>query len=299
MAISPHGCALTDNGAAVGDEASRGSADIREEGVTMGWLDGQVALVTGGGSGIGRAVVAHFIAEGARVGVMERVASRVTQLRTDFGNAVVAIAGDVTHFDDNKRAVEATVSAFGHLDIFIGNAGIFDRSLPLADFPEEKLSAACDELFGVNVKGCILGAKAAMPELMKTAGCMIFTASVAGLNSGGGGALYTASKHAVVGLIRQLAIELGPRIRVNGVAPGGTRTDLRGLPVLGQDDRSHFADPGWEERLRASNPLQMALEPDDLAGAYVFLASRTNARGITGAIVSVDAGVTLRMPRRS
>jgi 2,3-dihydroxy-2,3-dihydrophenylpropionate dehydrogenase len=243
--------------------------------------------------------VAHFIAEGARVGVMERVASRVTQLRTDFGNAVVAIAGDVAHLDDNKRAVETTVSAFGHLDIFVGNAGIFDRSLPLADFPEEKLSAACDELFGVNVKGCILGAKAVMLELMKTAGCMIFTASVAGLTSGGGGALYTASKHAVVGLIRQLAIELGPRIRVNGVAPGGTRTDLRGLPALGQDDRSHFADPGWEERLRGSNPLQMALEPNDLAGAYVFLASRTNARGITGAIVSVDAGATLRMPRRS
>jgi NAD(P)-dependent dehydrogenase (short-subunit alcohol dehydrogenase family) len=299
MAISPHGCALTDNGAAVGDEASRGSADTRQEDTTMGWLDGQVALVTGGGSGIGRAVVARFIAEGARVGVMERVASRVTQLRTDFGNAVVAMAGDVTYFNDNKRAVEATVSAFGHLDIFVGNAGIFDRSLPLADFPEEKLSAACDELFGVNVKGCILGAKAMMPELMKTAGCMIFTASVAGLNSGGGGALYTASKHAVVGLIRQLAIELGPRIRVNGVAPGGTRTDLRGLPVLGQDDRSHFADPGWEERLRTNNPLQMALAPDDLAGAYVFLASRTNARGITGAIVTVDAGATLRMPRRS
>jgi NAD(P)-dependent dehydrogenase (short-subunit alcohol dehydrogenase family) len=265
----------------------------------MGWLDGQVALVTGGGSGIGRAVVARFLEEGARVGVMERVASRVTQLRTDFGQAVVAMTGDVTHLDDNKRAVAETVRAFGRLDIFVGNAGVFDRSLPLADFPEEKLSAACDELFGVNVKGCILGAKAALPELLKTQGCMIFTASVAGMNSGGGGALYTASKHAVVGLIRQLAMELGPRLRVNGVAPGGTTTDLRGLAVLGQDDRSHFADLGGEARLRAGNPLQMALEPADLAGAYVFLASRANARGITGAIVSVDAGSTLRMPRRS
>jgi NAD(P)-dependent dehydrogenase (short-subunit alcohol dehydrogenase family) len=170
---------------------------------------------------------------------------------------------------------------------------------PLADFPEAQLSRACDELFGVNVKGCLLGAKVVMPELLKTNGCMIFTASVAGLNSGGGGALYTASKHAVVGLIRQLAMELGPHIRANGVAPGGTRTDLRGLPVLGQDDRSHFADPAWEERARANTPLQMALEPADVAGAYVFLASRTYARGITGAIVTVDAGVTLRMPRRS
>lgn len=265
----------------------------------MGWLDGQVALVTGGGSGIGHAVVTRFLAEGARVGVMERVAARVAQLHTDFGQGVVAVAGDVTNLDDNKRAVAETVRAFGHLDIFVGNAGIFDGSLPLADIPEETLAAACDELFGVNVKGCLLGAKAALPELLKTHGCMLFTASVAGLNSGGGGAIYTASKHAVVGLIRQLAMELAPHIRVNGVAPGGTMTDLRGLPVLGQDARSHFAEPGLEERLRANTPLQMALAPSDLAGAYVFLASRANAGGITGTIVTVDAGSMLRMPRRS
>lgn len=265
----------------------------------MGWLDGQVALVTGGGSGIGRAVVTRFIEEGARVGVVDRAAARVEQLRTDFGKAVVAMAGDVTRLDDNTRAVGATVSAFGRLDIFVGNAGVFDSFVPLLEFPEEKLSAACDELFAVNVKGCILGAKAALPELMKTDGCMIFTASVASFNSGGGGVLYTASKHAVAGLIRQLATELGPHVRVNGVAPGGTRTDLRGLAALGQDDRSHFAGPGWEERLRAGNPLQMALEPGDLAGAYAFLASRTNARGITGTIMTVDAGSTLRMARRS
>jgi NAD(P)-dependent dehydrogenase (short-subunit alcohol dehydrogenase family) len=126
---------------------------------------------------------------------------------------------------------------------------------------------------------------------------MIFTASVAGLNSGGGGALYTASKHAVVGLIRELAVELAPGIRVNGVAPGGTMTDLRGLVTLGNDDRSQFADPAIEDRLRAGNPLRLALLPDDLAGAYVFLASRRDARGITGTILTVDAGGLLRQPR--
>jgi 2,3-dihydroxy-2,3-dihydrophenylpropionate dehydrogenase len=264
----------------------------------MGWLDGQVALVTGGGSGIGRAIVARFIDEGARVGVMDRVVARTAELRKEFGKAVAAIGGEVTRLDDNQRAVAETVDAFGRLDIFVGNAGVFDRSIPLAEIPEERLSAACDELFGVNVKGCILGAKATLPELAKTEGCMVFTASVAGFNSGGGGTLYTASKHAVVGFIRQLAVEVGPRVRVNGVAPGGTRTDLRGLAILSQDDRSHFADPALIERLRAGNPLGMALEPPDLAGAYVFLASRANARGITGTIVTVDAGSTLRMPRR-
>jgi NAD(P)-dependent dehydrogenase (short-subunit alcohol dehydrogenase family) len=265
----------------------------------VGWLDGQVALVTGGGSGIGRAVVARFIAEGARVGVLDRVPGRAEELQAEFGDAVVAVTGDVAQLVDNKRAVAETVSALGRLDVFIGNAGVFDNFLSLAEFPEETLCEAYDELFGVNVKGCILGAKAALPELLKTDGSMVFTASVAGSNSGGGGPLYTASKHAVVGLIRQMAVELGPRIRVNGVAPGGTITDLRGLLVLQQDGSSQFADPSIEERLRANNPLQIALAPGDLAGAYVFLSSRINARGITGTILTVDAGATLRMPRRT
>jgi NAD(P)-dependent dehydrogenase (short-subunit alcohol dehydrogenase family) len=265
----------------------------------VGWLDGQVALVTGGGSGIGRAVVARFIAEGARVGVLDRVPDRAEELRAEFGDAVVAVTGDVTQLADNKRAVMETVMALGRLDVFVGNAGVFDNFLSLAEFPEDTLPEAFDELFGVNVKGCVLGAKAALPELARTNGSMVFTASVAGSNSGGGGPLYTASKHAVVGLIRQLAVELGPRIRVNGVAPGGTITDLRGLLVLRQDGRSQFADPSTEERLRTNNPLQIALAPGDLAGAYVFLSSRTNARGITGTILTVDAGATLRMPRRT
>lgn len=265
----------------------------------MGWLDGQVALVTGGGSGIGRAVLARFIAEGARVGVLERVPARAQELRSEFGDAVIAVSGDVAQLGDNKRAVAETVAGFGRLDIFVGNAGVFDNFLSLCDFPEGSLAEAYDELFAVNVKGCILGAKAVLPELVKTDGSMVFTASVAGSNSGGGGPLYTASKHAVVGLIRQLAAELGPRIRVNGVAPGGTMTDLRGLSVLRQGERSHFADPSAEERLRTNNPLQIALAPGDLAGAYVFLSSRTDARGITGTILTVDAGAALRAPRRS
>src|ERR1700736_5517260 len=270
----------------------------------MGWLDGQVALVTGGGSGIGRAVVARFIAERARVGALDRVPSRADELKAEFGDAVVPVIGDVAQLADNKRAVTETVAALGRLDVFVGNAGVFDNFLSLAEFPaetlsEDALSEACDELFGVNVKGCILGAKAALLELAKTDGSMVFTASVAGSNSGGGGPLYTASKHAVVGLIRQLAIELGPRIRVNGVAPGGTIIDLRGLSLLGHDGRSHFADPSIEALMRANNPLQIALAPGDLAGAYVFLSSRTNARGITGTILTVDAGATLRMPRRT
>ena len=148
----------------------------------MGWLDGQVALVTGGGSGISRAVVARFIDEGARVAVMERVATRADQLRAEFGDKVVGIAGDVAVFSDNRRAVTETVHAFGRLDVFVGNAGIFDVYAEIADMAEDQLSQAYDELFAVNVKGLLWGVKAALPELRKNQGSIVFTASVAGLN---------------------------------------------------------------------------------------------------------------------
>src|SRR5580700_5036991 len=136
----------------------------------MGWLDGQVALVTGGGSGIGRAVVARFIEEGARVAVMERVATRAEDMRREFGDAVIGIAGDVAQLADNKRAVAETVRAFGQLDVFVGNAGIFDVYASVAELAPDKLGQAYDELFAVNVKGCLYGAKAALPELKKAQG---------------------------------------------------------------------------------------------------------------------------------
>ena len=263
----------------------------------MGWLDGQVALVTGGGSGIGRAIVERFMEEGARVGVMDRFPDRIEQLRRDFGESLVGISGDVARLDDNKAAVLETVRTFGKLDIFAGNAGVFDSNHRLDDIPEEQLSDSFDELFGVNVKGCLLGAKASVSELRKTMGCMVFTASVAGINSGGGGPIYTASKHAVVGLIRQLAAELAPEVRVNGVAPGGVITDLRGLEAAGMSETSHFAAPGSEERMRTGNPQQRALQPRDIANTFLFLASRENAAGITGSVIPTDAGSLLRWRR--
>ena len=256
----------------------------------MGWLDGRVALVTGGGSGIGRAIVERFLKEGARVGVMDRAPERLEHLRSEFGQDVVGIQGDVTALESNAKAVDETVRSFGKLDVFIGNQRF-------SDFPADSLSQAFDEVFGINVKGSVLGAKASLAELRKTQGCMVFTASVAGLNSGGGGALYTASKHAVVGLIRQLAAELAPEVRVNGVAPGGVMTDLRGLDSMGQGEHSHFSDPATEARLRGNNPLGAAMQPPDLASAYLFLSSRDNAASITGSIVTVDAGPLLRWTR--
>ena len=110
----------------------------------MGWLEGQVAIVTGGGSGIGLAVVERFVAEGARIGVLERSATRVAELQQHFGDDIVVCAGDVTRLDDNARIVAMTRERFGRLDAFIGNAGIWDYMVGLEKQPADRLEAICD-----------------------------------------------------------------------------------------------------------------------------------------------------------
>jgi NAD(P)-dependent dehydrogenase (short-subunit alcohol dehydrogenase family) len=155
-----------------------------------------------------------------------------------------------------------------------------------------------DSVFAVNVKGYLLGAKAAVPELLRARGSMIFTVSNAGFFPGGGGPVYTASKHAVVGLVRQLAHELAPKVRVNGVAPGGTVTDLRLPRALGTDESGEalraFDVPDIENTIRGLTPLRLAPVPEDHAAAYVLLASSENSRAMTGAIIQSDSGIGVR-----
>lgn len=259
-----------------------------------GWLDGKVAIVTGGASGIGRAVVERFIHEGAKVCVYDRDAEKLEQLsRLLPSGSMVPVKGDVTRLEDNRRGVQAALDAFGRLDVFVGNAGVFDGFVPLEKLPDEKVSQAFDEIFHVNVKGYLLGAKAALPELLKAEGNIIFTVSVAGFYANGGGPLYTASKHAIVGLVRELAYELAPRVRVNGVAPGGTITNLGTVPSL-KAFASPVRDPATREaRIRSRNPLQTAMRPEDHAGSYVLLASE-QGRTMTGEIIHVDGGLGVR-----
>jgi NAD(P)-dependent dehydrogenase (short-subunit alcohol dehydrogenase family) len=259
----------------------------------VGWLDGKRALVVGGGSGIGRAVVDAFVAEGARVGVLELDPERCDHL-SSLGPEVVAIEGDATSRADNERAVQQTCDAFGALDTLATFVGVFDHYTPLEAIGGEALDAAFDELFALNAKSCLLSVKAALEPLTASRGSIVLTVSTSGFYPGRGGVLYVASKFAVRGIVVQLAHELAPRVRVNGVAPGGTLgTQLRGLSALGLAERRLDDDAGREESLRARTPLEIALRPEDHAGAYVFLAS-DRARGITGVIVNSDGGIGVR-----
>lgn len=258
----------------------------------QGWLTGKVALVTGGASGIGEAVVGRFVAEDAQVCVLDLNRDALRRAGDQGSGRVVTVEGDVRSWNDNERAVNRAIEAFGRLDVFVGNAGVFDGFVRLVDLPGGTVGQACADVFDVNVKGYLLGARACVDELVKSRGSMIFTVSSAGIYAGGGGPIYTASKHAVIGIIRQLAYELAPKVRVNGVAPGGTLTNMQVAAGLRE-----FASPGApdarEERIQNANPLGIVMRPEDHAAAYVLLAS-DQARSMTGTVIESDGGLGVR-----
>ena len=267
-----------------------------------GWLDGDVALITGGGSGIGRAIALRFLAEGAAgVAILgregERLAATVAAAGDD-GARVLAITGDVRSADDLSEAVAATTERFGKLDILVPNAGIWDFNRSISRTTPDEIAAIYDELFDINVKGYLLTVSTAWRALVESEGSIVMTLSNAAFYAAGGGPVYTAAKHAARGLVTQLAYELAPKVRVNGVAIGGLRTDLRGPAASGMSDRSieqSFAKRDGDAEPNMWLPLHGAsTDPADSTGAYVFLASRGNAGNITGTIVHADGGIGVR-----
>lgn len=262
----------------------------------MGWLDGVVILATGGGSGIGRAAVDAFVAEGAKVGVLEIMPEKAASLRDEYGDSLVVVDGDATRLEDNERAVQATVDRFGCLDVLTTFVGVFDHFQGIVDIPKERLAEAFDELFAVNAKSYLLSTKAALPALLESEGNIVFTISNAGFYPGGGGILYTGAKFATRGFVVELAHELAPKIRVNGVAPGGTITDLRGLHAFGLADTALTSSmPGDPREIISSlTPLNYDPEPSVHAPAYIYLASKARTQAVTGTIIHSDGGLGVR-----
>jgi NAD(P)-dependent dehydrogenase (short-subunit alcohol dehydrogenase family) len=163
----------------------------------------------------------------------------------------------------------------------------------------EELSTAFREVMDTNVLGFLLGARAAIPEVRRTGGTLIFTASSSSTFAGGGGVLYVASKHAVGGLVKQLAHELAPEIRVNAVAPGATRTLLSGVEQLDSQSRRLADEPDLLNAIERTVPLGFVSEPEDHSGIYVMLADPRDSRFMTGVMIASDGGLGVgRRPRR-
>ncbi|WP_335933554.1 3-(cis-5,6-dihydroxycyclohexa-1,3-dien-1-yl)propanoate dehydrogenase [Streptomyces sp. PTD5-9] len=265
-----------------------------------GWLAGDVALITGGASGLGRAITLRYLAEGASVAVLDRDAAQLAALveaAGEHGDRVLPVRGDVRSTQDLHEAVAGTVERFGRLDVLVPNAGIWDYHRSLTRLSGAELAEAFDEIFAVNVKGYLLAVEAAWRELVETRGSIIMTLSNSSFHTNGGGPVYTASKHACLGLVREFAYELAPKVRVNGVACGGMRTQLRGPESLGLSER-RIEDSFARAEAAGARPhvplYEASVEPEDFTGTYVLLASRRDSGNITGAVVPVDGGIAVR-----
>lgn len=264
-----------------------------------GEFAGKSVLITGGASGIGRQVVEALVAEGARVCVLDLNEEVLHELESKHGGSVITSRGDVRDPSAHSTAVARAEEAFGSLDILIGNAGIFDGYAKLTDLTGAQLKEAAEEILAVNVTGYLLAAQAAAPALARSRGCMVFTVSASAFHSETGGVLYAASKAAVAGMVRQLAYDFAPHVRVNGVSPGGTQTglgmvsSLRGLPGIGK--KAAVGEGEADRRVRAAkrSPLGHAMVPDDHVETYLFLAS-SGAKLLTGSIIETDGGLSVR-----
>lgn len=248
-------------------------------------LHDRVAIVTGGGSGIGAASARALAADGARVlvaDVNDAAAKAVAEEIEKAGGRSVAVRADVTQATDNQAIVERAVAEWGRLDIFFANAGVPQWKMDIEAVDEEVF----DRIVAVNVKGVWLGAKYALPVMKRQRrGVFLITASTAAIRPRAGGQTYAMSKGAVVTLTKALALEAAPHgVRVVAIAPVATHTPM--LPTfMGKRE----VDEEGLARYVATVPLGRLNQPEDLARTAVFLAS-DDAAMITGTCVEVDGG---------
>jgi len=248
-------------------------------------LEGKVAIVTGAGTGLGRAIAIMFAREGAKVTLNGRRAEPIQKAAAEIaqaGGTSLACAGDVTKAADVKTMVEATVRAFGRLDILVNNAGGIPERGPVLALSEEGFKKTLD----VNLTSAFLCSKQALPELIKSKGNIVNVASLAGLRGAPNNTAYGTAKGGMVILTKDMAVDYAPQgVRVNAICPAYVETDLN------RELLANMKETGEYEALVKMHLLGRLGEPDDVAYAAVYLAS-DEAKWITGTTLSVDGGIS-------
>ena len=244
-------------------------------------LSGKVAVVTGASKGIGAAIATHLAAQGAAVVVnyasSKAGADKVVAQITSAGGKAIAVQGDVSRQADINRLFSETKQAYGHVDVLVNNAGIYEFG-PLENLTEQHFH----KQFNLNVLGLLLTTQEAVKHFPTTGGSVVNISSVVGRHPVANASVYSATKGAVDAITKSLAKELGPKkIRVNSLNPGMIETE--GLHAVG------FAESDFRKQIEASTPLGRIGQPDDTAKVAVFLAS-DDSGWVTGETLLVSGG---------
>ncbi len=258
----------------------------------MAELDGKVAVITGGASGIGEGTVRKFVEEGARVIIADIHEDHGHALAEELGSSAAAfIRTNVASEDDIANAVAQAVQRFGRLDTIFNNAGFGGVSGPIA---ETDMGEAYDNTMDVLVKAPVMGMKHAVPIMREQgSGSIISTASVAGLRTNAGPHVYSAAKAAVIHLTKSVAVEVAPMgIRVNCICPGAIATRIFGGGRDLSEEQQQTLLTNLPDVFKDSQPLKISGMPADIAAGAAWLASDAS-RFVTGHALVIDGGISL------
>ena len=250
-------------------------------------LQGKVAVITGAGSGIGRAMATRFAAEGASIVAADWNAQRLDDVVANIqarGGVAVGAQGNIAEQATAERLIDLALTTYGRLDILCNNAGVMDYMQRVGELSDD----IWRRVLSINLDGPMFASRKAVQHMLAHGGgSIINTASTAGISGGAAGAAYTASKHALVGLTRNTAWMYASRgIRCNAICPGGTATNIAETMPPDRMDAEGSARAGAYAAL-----IPAFLDPDDIANLALFLAS-DESRHINGAIIPADAGWT-------